>query len=197
MPIRELLSALEGSASAERQELLERARATADQILAAAERDRTAQLEAALDEHRARRQAVADARFAEAEREQRRLLLVAKERLLARLRERLVRVLPELARDADDRAIEQLVRAAIDCAGTGDLRLRCAPSLVERARRAAAAVPIQPDATVATGVRLSVDDGRLTIDSSLAALLERWWPRLRIAALSIADELGQTKQGGT
>jgi len=158
MAIDELVAALEREAEAEIAAIRAAARDEADRLAAAAAARRAASTRAAVDVHRAGVQAGADAELAAATRRAMQEVLAARARMLDRLRAAITAELPGLA---DPAVRERLRAAARDAAGDGAIR----------------------EGSDATGLRIEIEGGRVTIDATLSSLFARLWPRLRIAAV--------------
>ena len=154
MAIGDLLGALEREAAAEIAAIGVAAAAEADRLAAEAAARRADSIRHEVDAHRAGVQARADAEIAAAARRSRARVLAARAAMLDRLRAATEAALPDLVDDG--------------------LRARL---------RAAAGAHSGVEVLVPTGLRVELDGGRVTIDVSLAGLLDRLWPRLRIEAV--------------
>ncbi len=187
MAISDLVRALETEAAertlAVREDALREAAALRDQ---AALSDAAA-LEGELERYRARVQATADAGVSAAARVRRNTVLEARAAALESLRGAVEKALPELFDQPDGPALfDALVDLALSARGTGAAVLRAPPRWVERARARASGADVVSDGEVGSGVLLEEDGGRVAVEATLEALLDRFWPRLRIAALEDA-----------
>jgi len=182
MALDELLGALERDTAVELAAIAATGDAEAAQIDAEAARARDERLAAVAAEHAAARRAAVERDLAEAARRARADVLAARARMLERLR---AQVDAELPARLDDRVGSCLVAAALACVGDDTGTLRCAPTLVERARGGAPpGIRVTGDPAVATGAIVELSTGT-RIDATLVALLEREWPRLACEALAL------------
>jgi hypothetical protein len=158
MAIDELLVAIEREAEAEAAAIRAAGRAEAEAIAAAAAERRADATRAGAREHRAVVQARADAELAAVIRRTTHAVLAARAAMLERLHEAILEALPGVL----DEPMRDRMRAEV--------------------RAAAGGAPVELQA-VPTGVLGELDGGRVTIEATLASLLERTWPRLRIEAV--------------
>ncbi len=184
MAISDLLRALETEAADRAHALHGEALAEAAALRDEATRNDAAALEAELSAHRATVQAAADAQVSAAARVYRARVLEARSESLELLRGAVRTVLPGLLERDDAAALfDALVNIALSARGDGAAVMRVPARWLARARDRAPGVDLVADDAVGTGVRLQLDGGRVVVDATLEALLERFWPRLRIAAL--------------
>ncbi|MBL8621526.1 MAG: hypothetical protein JNK64_09490 [Myxococcales bacterium] len=178
MAIADLLEALEREAAAEVAAIDAAARAEVDAKLAAAAAAREVRRRGAVARACAARQAQLDGAEAEAARHARRAVLTARAAALARVRAACAAPVDALV--ARDDVLAALV-AAVLASGGAEGEVRCGPALVARVRALVApVVAVRPDAAIVGGLVASRADGRVEIDATLATLLDRLWPHLRL-----------------
>lgn len=184
MAISELLRALENEAADRAHEVREEALAEATALRNEAARDNAVALEAELSAYRAKVQAAADAQVSSAERVHRARVLEARSESLELLHGAVRAALPGLLEgDAGGALFDALIDTAMSARGDGPAVMRVPSRWLPRARERAPGVELVADETIGAGVRLEQESGRVVVDATLEALLERFWPRLRIAAL--------------
>ncbi len=186
MAVGDLIEALERAAAADVEALLAGARAEAERLLAEAAAAQARALDDERDRFRAARQADADARIAAATLEWRGRVLAERTAGLDRLGQAVAARLPSLLAGADgDRLFEALARSALAATAGEPAVARCPARLADRCRALAADWPrvrVEDDDAAGSGVVVEVGDGRLRIDATLEAMLQRFWPRLRLEA---------------
>ena len=187
MPLEHLLAALERNATAQTARFLAEARAEAERITAAdaaaIDRRRGETLGAREREHRA----ALEAALSTARRAARREVLEARERLLERVfavaRAKLAEALGQSAYRA---ALPGRVAAALACIGEADATLSCPASLAAGLREAVSGngrVTVRVDPAVGSGFRLRTTDGAVEVDDTLETRLEARRPELAREAL--------------
>lgn len=161
MALHELLRVFERDTDGEVRAILDAGDAEAARVLAEAERERADRVATAVAAFARHEQAAADAQLAAGEHRARAGVLVARAAMLQRVREAIAVELQ--ARFASDPQLAELLdAAACACAGGEQGEL----------------------ARVATGVVLELPSGT-RIEASLAAVLDRYWPRLACEALAL------------
>ena len=184
MALDDLLHAIERDGDAERRAILATGEAQAARIDADAARGRSERIAAAVTAFAGDRRAAADIELATLTRRAQAEVLAARAAMLDRIREAISAALPALVAD-QPRLGAGLVAAALACIGDETGTLRCAPALVEAARAAAPpSLRVEGDPGVSTGAIIELAAGT-RVDTTLAALLEREWPRLACEALAM------------
>jgi vacuolar-type H+-ATPase subunit E/Vma4 len=187
MALAELLAALEREAEARLAGELATATAEAAAIAGTArarlEQRRVEELAHAMARHRAE----AEQQWSHASRAAERSVLASREalleRVLTRVRQRLSDPQPLGEADA---ALTAMVMDAMAYAGSEPVEIRAAPGLCERITRAVGTRPgltVRPDPTVGAGSIVTTQDGRLTVDASLAGRLTALEAEARILIL--------------
>ncbi len=194
MALEHLLAALERDATAEAERRLAAARAEAAAIRAAAEERLARRRAEVLDARAAELRGRAERALGEARRGGRRLVLEARHRLLGRVLAAARARLPEAMATPEYRAaLPAALGAALACAGDAAVVVRCPPALAAAVRDAlprASGAAVEADSGVRAGFTLATADGVLTVDDTLDGRLERLWPRLAPGVLARVEERG-------
>lgn len=192
MPLDQLLAALERDAREQADRLVAEARAEAERVRDAAERDiarRRAATEGARERehHAALEQALSNVRRAA-----RRDVLEARDRLLARVFSAARAALPAAINTPAYRAtLPRRLEAGLACFdGAEPVVVRCSPPLVDVVQAALpprADVRVRGDPEAGSGFRLTTPDGAIEVDDTLETRLAARRPRLARAALRRLD----------
>ncbi len=175
MGYEELLSALRAEGERKAAMIREKAAAEAARLRAKAA-DGLALLEEKCRQEQAREIAAQDsAIIAEAEREARRIQLVAEEKLAERLFELAHRILPKLRTGGYSAAFARLA-AELPPAAREEIRVN--PADAEAAVALFPTARIVADAAICGGLEGLVDGGRVQVVNTLEKRLERGWPEL-------------------
>lgn len=187
MPLEHLLAALERDATAQADALLADARAEAARITADAEARIAGRRRDVLGARERELRAAAEVALGEARRAARRTVLEARQRLLDRTFAAARGLFPETVLSAAYRAaLPQQVAAALRCIGDVPAVIRCREALVPAVREIVAGtkhVSVESDAAAAPGFRLVTTDGAVEVDGTLDGRLERATSRLALAVL--------------
>jgi vacuolar-type H+-ATPase subunit E/Vma4 len=180
-----LLHALERQAAETASAELEAARAEAARIEADAAERLARRMTTGLEEQAVVLRASAERDIAEARRSQRRLVLEAREAILARIFARA----EEIVATGDSAPTDLLVvevRQALDYVGSVPAVVHCAPTVVERLRALLAerdGLTVQPDPALHDGFRVRAADGSVLVDHTPERRLAAFRPKLAIELL--------------
>ena len=192
MALQDLLASLERDATAEAKALIDTARARAASITADAAARATQRRREQLAEQERALLATTELATAQARRAARARALQARERAVERVFAAVTAALPDAAASpAFLAALPARLAQARDCVGETPAVLRCAPALAPELRKLAAGtegLSVVADAAMATGFVLSLCDGSLDVDETLAARLARQRPLLTVAIARALDE---------
>lgn len=178
MAIADLLEALEREAAAEVAAIDAATRAEVEARLVAAAAAREHRRRGAVARACAARRAQLDGAEAEAARQARRAVLTARAAALGRVRAACAAPVDALV--ARDDVLAALT-AAVIASGGGEGEVRCAPALVARVRALIEpAIAVRADPAIVGGLVASRAGGQVEIDATLATLLDRLWPHLRL-----------------
>jgi vacuolar-type H+-ATPase subunit E/Vma4 len=188
MAVESLLDALGADADRDARQIVDAARAEAARICADADGRAARRCSEALASRAAELQLSSDARRARARRDARVQILRARETFLDRVFAAVEAELPGVL-DAIERtrALEQLVREALDYFPSSRVIVRCRAALAERLSGMAESLgglSIVPDESVAEGVIVEKDDRSAAVDNTLSARLRRLRPLLSIELLA-------------
>jgi len=191
MPIDQLLAALEREARASADQITAEARHEADAIVAAGQAELAERRRSARQAAEVRARAAADLTLAQATRDGRRDVLLARERLLDRVFAAAERLLPGAIERQDYLAtLAARVADASRCIGENAGTLGCPPALEQPLQRIAAGLPglaVALDAGVGAGFVLNSSDGTITVEDTLEARLRRDHAALaRVALQAVA-----------
>jgi vacuolar-type H+-ATPase subunit E/Vma4 len=172
----QLLAALERDAREQADRILAEARAEVERIEAAVEQDVAQQREVAVGAREREQRADLEQALSEGRRVARRVVLEARDRLLARVFTATRAALPAaIDSSAYGAALQQRVQAALTCFDTEEgAVVLCTPTLVESMRAAVAAHPsvrVCDDREVGSGFRVAAADGSLEVDDTLESRL--------------------------
>jgi len=198
MAIAELVALLESQTTARVQALLEEAEAEAERVRSQGAAEEEQARQAALAEGEARLLRAAALDRVEVERQDRAVVLQARQALLDRVRQALFEALPEVeAGEAWQARLPELVARLQAALGGAPLVLRCRVAPVLPALGGAvegAAGPANTDPATTVQIALSPEaapgllgtslDGRVAVDATLPTLLDRAWPALAVALLA-------------
>lgn len=187
MPLSDLLAALERDAGAQKDALLDAARADAERVTSATEARLALRRSAARAVTEAARRGELERDLARARRAARAQVLEAQAQLLGRVDQAVRRLLPEaVTRDEYRPTFVAALREALSDVGDSPVEIRCSPSLTSAVRdlvRARPGTSVASDPTVGSGFRVDTTDGRVEIDGTLEARYARDRAPLMLAAL--------------
>ncbi len=191
-----LLEVVERQGDAEAQQIRDAGAADAAHIRAAADVEAQSAISAHVEAKKHELRAANGRRLAAARWAARRSVFDARERLLARVIQATVAQLPRaLIGEATDSRVATLLDEAWEYLPPGPVTIRCQPTLVESVQRLVAArgtVNVVSDPTIVAGVRMESPTGRLTIDNTLDARLDRMWRAIAAELVrGLAGELTQ------
>lgn len=188
MPIADLLEALTRQGEAEASQVLDEARATAQQIVAQGREQLARRRVEVLAPQTARFRVAAERTITDARRSAMRNVLTARDGLLARIH---AAVLERVAvADADPRMVRvlpRLVEEALAYVVGAPVRIECSPDLMHAVHAVVHGkewVSVAGNQTIGPGVRVVTEDGRVMVDNTLAARFHRLWPRLALGAIA-------------
>lgn len=187
-----LLATLEREADAEVARVATEAQARAAELTAAAEQRMAARRAATLGRRETQARADAERALSAARRAAQAQVLAARAETLDRVFAAVRAQLPVIGKSAAYRArvgaqLEHLIRFA----GDRPLTARCNPAVASALRAAVKTngrLRIQADPHIAAGFRLATNDGVLEVDATLESRLERFRPRLALAAVAALSE---------
>ncbi len=195
MPLPDLLAELERDAAARAQAILSDARQRSATGVEAARRDVAQRLSAALGRREAELAAAIAASLAAARHDARRRTLTARATYLDRVREAARRRLRGAQADDDVVAsLSGLLAETLTYVGHEAIEIRAAPCLTSALRRLVGTDPartVVDDPTIDAGFVARTRDGRLTVDQTLTARLDRDWPAVAIALASRRQGVGR------
>ena len=187
MSLDNLLAALERDATAQAERLVVQARAEADRLIAAADAAIARRRDEVLDGRERAQRGALEGVLSAARRAARRDVLEARDRLLDRVFTAARAELPRaLAQPAYRATLAPRVAAALACVGDAEASFRCPAPLAKDLRAAAAAdgrITVCVDPAAGSGFRLRTADGTLEVDDTLESRLEARRPRLARDAL--------------
>ena len=195
MALEALLAKLDEDAARERAAVLEEAEERAARIREETERELARKRRQALDASRSEASATVRAESARGRAEARRMLFQAREEVLDRVRRATEERIAEGARDEAYRsALPGELAKALARAPEGPLRLEAPPPLLDTLRDALAGreeadgpVDVAAEETMGTGFVVVADEGRVEIDATLSARLDRVWPAEAMRVLGELD----------
>lgn len=184
MPLDQLLAALERDARGQADRLLAEARAEAQRVTDAAEREVVRRREATVGAREREQRAALEQALSKVRRAARRDVLEARDRLLERVFAAARTALPAaISTPAYGATLTRRLEAGLVCFdGAETVVLRCSPPLVDVLTAAApahAGIRVQGDAEVGSGFRLTTADGSIEVDDTLETRLAA--RRLRLA----------------
>jgi vacuolar-type H+-ATPase subunit E/Vma4 len=191
MAVETLLQTLEQAATAQADHTLAEARARAEALVRDATVDAERRRALVLDEVRARARLASDRAFAEATRALKERLLSARTAVVAQVLARAGARLSTLEGSAYPWRIEPLVESTLAYLAGAPAALSCRPDVAARVEAASAGrgeIEISASPEAAAGVLGRSADGRVTVDNTLVALLERRRPELAIAIARRIEE---------
>lgn len=192
----QLIAALERDAAAEAEEMLQKARAEADEMTAGCRERLAHRLEDEAQRHERDLRAQAALAAARARRVGRSDVLRARDALLARVREAAESRVALLEGDPGYQAgLAGEVREALSFLGEGPAQVRCRSALLALIREAVAdlqraGLSVQEDPQVPTGFVIGTADGRVEVDARLTTRLDRTWPELSLLVLGAMRRRG-------
>jgi vacuolar-type H+-ATPase subunit E/Vma4 len=200
MAIAELIAELERQGESEAERVIAHARADAERRITEA-RARADQREAAWREPEAKRLEEATRRvLADARRAANQEVLRARQQLLDRVLEMARRRLNSVGDEPAFRtALPALVREALVYLERDEVVIRCAPALVEWVTpliEGRAGASVVGDSAVGPGVVVESRDGKVTVDNTMGARLDRLAPILALDIVRRMEEVADTAVGG-
>ncbi len=189
MPLDHLLAALERDGSAQAEELLARARATAAAIAREADELVARRRTDVLGGRKAELRGAAQAALGETRRTGRRAALAARQRLLERVFASARDLFPgAMASEAyRARALPEHLAEALGAVGDEPAVIRCPEALVPAVRAAVARkkhLTVQGDPAAPPGIRVVTTDGVIEVDNTLEGRLDRLRARLALEMLA-------------
>lgn len=188
MPLEHLLAALEREATAQAEALLAAARTEAAAIAADADARLTRRRGELLGSREAELRGAAAIALGETRRTSRATVLQARQRLLERVLAAARGMLPDaLASDAYLAALPEHVIQGLRAIGDGPAVIRCPEVLVPAVRAVVAArkeVVVRGDPASSPGVVIATADGAIEADNTLDGRIERLGPRLALEVLA-------------
>lgn len=188
MPLDHLLAALERDGSAQAEELLGQARARAAAIAREADELVARRRADRLGAREAGLRGAAEAALGEARRAGRRTVLAARERLLERVFAAARDLFPEVVEGEAYRTatFPTHLSEALHAVGDEAAVIRCSKTLATAARALVGTkrLTVEGDAAAPPGVTVVTTDGVITVDNTLQGRLERLRARLAIEVLA-------------
>lgn len=121
-------------------------------------------------------------------------VLESRDRAINRVLERIRSLATVPVTDALDRThLQELAREALGYVDGETVILRASPDLVPalgQSRGAGSRIRIHPDPTITAGSIIGTEDGRVTVDATLAGWLEGREPELRIIIAQMLEQAG-------
>ena len=192
MAIDDLLRTLTDEAEHRATALLDDARAEAVRLVAEAEAARARHGAEILERREADLRRAADRVVARARRTSAATLLTARERALDRIFLRAEALLLTRARGGAARACDSAhLQAALDALGGAAAVVHCAPEDVATVRaqlNGMAGVAVVADPSVGVGLRVSSQDGTVTVDAQALTLMERRRPEISVELARLLAE---------
>ncbi len=195
MALDDLLAALERDATAQAEAVRAEARGAADRIARETDARLAGRRRDVLEARAEALRAAAAVALGEVRWRARAQVLAAREELLDRLFEAAASRLPAAVRGADYRAtLPGRLHEALSYLGDEPAMVRCPSALAATVRAALAAearCTVAPDDAVGSGFRAATTDGTVEIDETLEARLAELRPRLAIEIQRRLDAEGQ------
>ncbi len=191
MALETLLQTLEQAAAAQADRTLAEAKAEAAALIRDATAEAERQRALVLEEVRARARLASDRAFAEETRALKERLLSARTAVVDRVLARAGARLSTLEGSAYAWRVERLVESTLAYLAGAPAALSCRPDVAAQVESAAAGrgeIEISATPEAAAGVLGRSADGRVTVDNTLVALLERRRPELAIAVARRVEE---------
>ena len=192
MAIDDLLRTLTDEAEHRATALLEDARTEAARLVAEAEAARVRHGAEILERREAELRRAADRVVAGARRTAAATLLTARERALDRIFQRAEALLRSRAPGGAARACDSAhLQAALDALGGAAAVVHCAPedvATVGAQLNGIAGVAVIADQSVGVGLRVSSEDGMVTVDAQALTLLERRRPEISVELARLLAE---------
>jgi len=184
-----LLEAIALDGDVEARQLVDAARAQADEMRRAADARAERRCTEALASRDAAIRIELDVRRARTLRDARAEVLSSRAQFLDRIFAAVEQALPGVLDDPSlAESVERLCREALDCFPDGEVRIRCRPGLADEVRRhSSGQVDVVADNTVPEGVVVEALDGSSRVDNTLLARLRRLRPRLSIVLLKALE----------
>jgi vacuolar-type H+-ATPase subunit E/Vma4 len=177
-----LVELIRGEGAAEAQRLLAAARSEAARLRAVAEAEANAAVRLRVEARRRELAAGYGQQLAAARQASRRLVFEALARVLWKVRDGAMAILPQALRRASAASlIDVLLDEAYQYVPPGGAKVRCSPGLARSVTAHLSGqdqVDVVEDPTILAGVRLECAGAGLTVDNTLETRLARTWPAL-------------------